>query len=449
MRHLLLRLFRVVLVLALLTALWGGWYLAKRGLSRDWRDRVTEEFRRNGIDVRMRKLTLDPINGLIAREVRIVDERKKRRAYAQVDRLALDINFSNLLFKKAFLNGLELRDARVFLPLDPTDRESDSIEISGLNAKILFPPGQLYLNHAEARILGMNVTASGRLLNPGVWAERERGDSGKRPLLEWIQKAEVLMREAKYEYGPPRLDLRFRGDLMNASGVTVEMNLDSGAGSWGNAALSHVSIGAVWERGTLNVQRFEIGADHGELNASGRWNPKETTLAWRLRSTLNPSALLSIFPHPQALKEIVFFAEPRIELQGEADIDSQTWQVFGKAETGRVGVRSVVFDRGACSFLIKHDGWYVDGVELEHRQGRISGSALFVPQDFRVRVKTSVPARELLALTNKEVAQRLGLTDRKLKNEPAIREWEIRGSSPEPGNWRMMPPPARQAAVVP
>ena len=66
-----------VLVLGGLVA--GGWYVAKKGFSRNWRNKVVEELHKRGVEVSVRRLTLDPFRGLIARDVRIYDYKKREK----------------------------------------------------------------------------------------------------------------------------------------------------------------------------------------------------------------------------------------------------------------------------------------------------------------------------------------------------------------------------------
>src|SRR4029079_5707940 len=65
------RVFRFFLFAAICLFAWSGWYLAKRGFGRQWRDRVVEELHKQGVEASVRRLTLDPVRGLIAQDVRI------------------------------------------------------------------------------------------------------------------------------------------------------------------------------------------------------------------------------------------------------------------------------------------------------------------------------------------------------------------------------------------
>src|SRR3712207_5903369 len=51
--------------------LWSGWYVANKGFGRQFRTKVVEELRKRGIDASVRKLTLDPFRGLVAKDLRI------------------------------------------------------------------------------------------------------------------------------------------------------------------------------------------------------------------------------------------------------------------------------------------------------------------------------------------------------------------------------------------
>ena len=58
---------RLAIFALVLGFLWGGWYLARKGFGRQWRNRLVEELHKRGVEVSLRRLTLDPFRGLIAR----------------------------------------------------------------------------------------------------------------------------------------------------------------------------------------------------------------------------------------------------------------------------------------------------------------------------------------------------------------------------------------------
>ena len=117
MRRLLRRLLPLAALLLLGLLIWGGYYVCNHGFSRHWRVRVSDEFRRRGVDLYVHRLTLDPVQGFVAREVQIFDAAEPDRILATIDRVALDINLTNLLHGKPFLDAADLRNANLSLPL--------------------------------------------------------------------------------------------------------------------------------------------------------------------------------------------------------------------------------------------------------------------------------------------------------------------------------------------
>src|SRR3977135_4283171 len=53
--------FLVVLILGAMAG--GGWYLARKGFGRKWRELVVEELHKHGVEASVRTLTLDPYRG--------------------------------------------------------------------------------------------------------------------------------------------------------------------------------------------------------------------------------------------------------------------------------------------------------------------------------------------------------------------------------------------------
>ena len=94
---------RFLLFVVVIGLLWTGWYLAKRGFGRQWRDRIVEELHKRGVEASIGRLTLDPIRGLTAQDVRVFDFKHREKTLAVISEVALDINYSALLHHQPFL----------------------------------------------------------------------------------------------------------------------------------------------------------------------------------------------------------------------------------------------------------------------------------------------------------------------------------------------------------
>src|SRR6195256_2088117 len=141
---------RFVVVIFLSASLGGGWYLAKKGFGRHWRNQITQELRKHGVEAHIRRLTLDPFHGLVAQDVRIYDYKKRDNIIAVISQISLDINYAALLHKQPFLNALDIRNAQVTLPLKGVEGKIEKAPLTHLRAHIYFPPEQIYVSQAEA-----------------------------------------------------------------------------------------------------------------------------------------------------------------------------------------------------------------------------------------------------------------------------------------------------------
>src|SRR5450759_3354605 len=111
------RALRFLLFAAICALAWSGWYLAKRGFGRQWRGRVVEELHKRGVEASVRRLTLDPVRGLVAKDVRIFDYKNRENTLALISEISLDINYAALIHHEPFLSALDVRNAQITLPL--------------------------------------------------------------------------------------------------------------------------------------------------------------------------------------------------------------------------------------------------------------------------------------------------------------------------------------------
>src|SRR3954468_2429449 len=93
--------FLAVLFLALG---WGVFYICTKGFTRSWRQLITAEFERRGLEISLRRLTLDPLRGLVAEEVRLLDVNDRHRVLATVNEMELGVNYAGALRGKTFLD---------------------------------------------------------------------------------------------------------------------------------------------------------------------------------------------------------------------------------------------------------------------------------------------------------------------------------------------------------
>ena len=139
------------ITLVLLVGGWLAFYVYERGFTKKWRGFVRNEFRERGVELDFSKLTVDPLQGLVARDVRIFDSRARAVQLATISGIKLDADLIKLLGRTSFINSIDLDDVSLSIPLVPEGDDGEAERYDGdetlsvhhLSAKAFFSPGRV------------------------------------------------------------------------------------------------------------------------------------------------------------------------------------------------------------------------------------------------------------------------------------------------------------------
>lgn len=427
---------RFLIVLALGALAGGGWYLAERGFGRSWRALVVEELHKHGVEASVRRLTLDPFRGLVAQDVRIFDYKHRENTVAQISRLSLDVNYAALLQRQPFLNAVDVRNARVTLPL-PTgaDPRSPRAEIQDLNAHIYFPPEQIYLSQADGIFCGVRISATGQLIKRNDYQpSRQISDE------EWQQRLALLQRSvtelSKFTFETqPHLQIKFSGDLADLENARVTGNLRTERFRRGPYEWRSLRLSGEFADQTLSLTQCEWQDDFGMLKASGLWHRANGQIQLQARSSLNLRELLDAFGAGSILNDFVFLAPPRLEISGRSRFgDGQPqWQAVGRLAFDRFTYKAIPFTGASAEFSWDGERSMLRDIHLRHQSGEVIAQLLDAPDDFRLDLASGIDLNALRTLTP------AGLRD-------FVNDWDwphtsnvrlaIRGTSRDPATWK-------------
>lgn len=421
------RVLTLVLALLLATLLGAGWYAYDKGFTRKWRTLVTAEFRKRGVELKLGRLTLDPRRGLVAKDVRVFETDERQRTVAFIDEMVIEVNYANFVRGKTFLDALDLRDARLSLPLNPAKPRGPRLEIARLNARLFLPPQQIYLASAEAEVAGVRVQASGRLINPQAFHPQNAPKS--RTLVGMIERIVAEIGALKFEAEPPTLSVSFSGDLADAGRVTVSGTL------WGekirrkNYLLNSLYVAADFRDGTLDLRELVAHDESGELRVTGLLQPEEKTGSLNLRSTLDTPALLRALELLPGFDDLVFYTPPTIDARVELRLGAApSVHAFGHAALGKFAIKSSVWESASADFSWDGPRWMLRDVRVAHRSGTLAGDVQVLPGDFRARLtRASINPRALRPLLGGPVADALGQCE---FSQPPELTLDARGTAP-------------------
>ena len=422
------RVLLTLLALLAATLLGAGWYAYHKGFTSKWRGIVTNEFRKRGFEVSLRRLTLDPLRGLVAKEVRVYETKERKRTVAFIDEMVLQVNYANLVRGKAFLDALDLRDATLSLRLDPASSRGPRIEVAKLHARLFLPPQQIYLAHADAEVFGVRVHAAGRLINPQAFRPKP-GDKGLPPIA-LIERIAEEIAALKFEAEPPLVSVTFSGDLAHPDKVAVALAL------WGekirrkNYLLQSLYLAADFRDGVIDLNDLTARDAAGELHLTGLVEPAAKTAQLRVRSTLDTPALLRAFDAFPGPDDTVFFTPPTLDVRAAWSFgEKPAVQFLGHLELGRFACKSVIFESASAGFSSDGPRWTLRDVRIVQRTGEISGDVQQLPGDFRARLRSTINPKVLRPLLPGKAAETLAQFE--FPQSPQL-TLEAHGTAPTP-----------------
>jgi hypothetical protein len=386
------RVLRPILALLFFLILFWGWYAYEKGFTSKWRGLVTKEFRKRGVEVSLKRLTLHPLRGFIAKGVQIYETRERRATLALIDEMVLEVNFGEFFRGQPFLEALELHDAHLSLPIRANKPGGPRLEVAKLNARLYLPPQQIYLASASAEIFGVTVRASGRLINPQSisWGSGMRSGAS----VAFVEGLVKEMTSIRFESTPPLLAVEFNGDIALPEQISVTASFRGEKIRRGDYRWRRLALAVDLRAGVVDLKELMIYDEGGELRMIGGFELGAQVGRFQVRSSLNWPRLLQTFGGLAAWAEteqVVFYRAPLFD--GEVLLrGDQGWevQVLGHVELGKFAYRSVVFDGARMDFSVDGPRWTFREVEVWHRSGKLTGDLQEIPGDFRARMTSTL-----------------------------------------------------------
>ncbi len=361
--------------------------------SRQWRDLVEEQCAQRGIYLTLESLALSPLEGPVASGIKVYHDPQHQDLLGEIDRLNLDLDYSKMLRKELFLEGLDLRDADVLLPIDPQDPKSESLALSDINARIYLVGDRIELRRAEGTMFGLHVSVTGSLLRPptppGPRDPEAERDLRRKRLAAIHAKRNLIIEAARilkhFESATaPRLDLEVSGNLANLDGLNVNMHLRANGLTHGTYVCEEVEVMASYAGETVDLERLYVKDHLGEMEANATWRLGGEQVDFQIRSSADLPKLAEAVYQNEGLRELVFYDPIELEAQGKILLGKAVpagallpVQCVGSLRTGRFTTRGKVLESAEMNFGLSPMGWYVrDGI-LRHKSGTLGLQAMY------------------------------------------------------------------------
>jgi hypothetical protein len=425
---------RLAIVLILVGFAAGGWYLAKKGFSRNWRNKVVEELHKRGVEASVRRLTLDPFRGLIARDVRVYDYKKRERTLAVVSEISLDINYAALFHHQPFLNALDIRNGNLTIPLPPVEGQVAKAELKRFRAHVYFPPERIEVSQAEGLFCGVRVSASGQLIKRETYEQSQGSAEETARRLRLLQTLVTTLERFRYPGAAPELQVKFSGDLSQLEDAHVEATLRGSRIMHGDYEARDFYLAAEWKEHTCTIPQLEWSDAAGRFAGTGTWSRVNGRATFQVRSSVALKPLLDSFGFGGMLNDITFHSPPHIEASGSATIAAaeKEFEVVGKFSGEKFSYHGVDFEGANFDFAWDGTRAMLRDIRLRHRSGQVNADLLDAPNDFRLNLDSSLVPDAFESV----LPERL---------RPFLRQWgwqrspnihlSLRGTSRAPASW--------------
>jgi hypothetical protein len=436
MRRVVVNVARLVILVTILGTLGAGWYLAKRGFGRQWRYRVVEELHKQGVEASIGRLTLNPFRGLVANNVRIFDYKNREKTLALISEVSLDINYAALIHRQPFLNALDVRNAEITLPFKTASGQTERAQLTDFRAHVYFPPEQIYVSQAEGVFCGIRISATGQLI--------KRANYKPSPPLseeEWQKRLSLVqhlvseLQKFNYPAAPPRLQVKFSGDVAEMENAHVEATLRGDRLQRGNYEMRNLSIVAEWHNQQLDIAQCEWNDDMGRFAGSADWDRQRNVANFQMRSSLDLKKFLDAFGWGRPLADTTFKSAPSVEVSGSADFAASPFQpqLIGRAAFGQFTYKGVPFFDLTADFSWDGERTFLRGVRIRNQTGQLGAELFDAPGDFRLNVESTLLPSAVRALASPDLAE--FLSKWQWQRSPMI-HLAIRGPDRHPENWR-------------
>jgi len=405
------RLIIVLTFFAIAGGVWAAVYAQRKGFYETWRSLIEDEFAKRGVYTKIDKVTLGPLQGLVAEDVFFYQDPERLQEIAFVDNIILDLDLTEVLNRDLSINTLDVKDARLSLPLEPGKKASEMLAVENFSGRLVVTESQIEIVKALANLDGINITLKGSLhrppIDPNATASRdpeEVEEEERRRLREFgkqLGAIQAVLNDVKRiefdPFGMPRLEIAFSGELADLGGMRASGRLtaeDFRIQSYTVETLT-ASMEYDGERRRASLRELHLRDAKGDLRLRADWPVDTREVQFDLDSTADlPALATSLYENPR-LGEVVFFDPPRLKLEGTLKLDEVEHttltrlpvEAIGEFSSDRIGSRGAIFDGLEFNFSIEGDRGYVRNLQLDHKSGTLLANLMYDealgPETFR------------------------------------------------------------------
>ncbi|MEO8204798.1 MAG: AsmA-like C-terminal region-containing protein [Chthoniobacterales bacterium] len=393
-------------------------YFRQIGFTASVRESVCALVRSQGVEMEMERLTFDPFQGLIAKQVKVRVKASEAPFFVQINRVGLSLNIRALLDRRIEVDTASLHGAHLVLPLDLTNPDA-KLEFDKVNAVIIFLPDQIRVASLECKMGAIKLQVMGNVLNAESFKmPTGTGVKSGHPLAQTIMDIRKWGEQFSFQKNTAQLEFQFTVDLSHLETTRIgDIRFHAADMLYGDAPINRFDIEAEYNNGELNIERLQISDAMGDFIVKGELNPAQQRVSFEASSTMDIRPFFPPKIRNGILKEVHFPKAPQAAFSGELQWQDElkiTGQVFGRFVAPQVAAYGVNLTDIDGEYTWKDGTFFTENFSFHLGGGMASADVYFAPNDFRLRLTSSVTPTDFMPWFDKgtrETIERMQFAD--------------------------------------
>ncbi len=390
----------LLIAAATLAAIGTLWWANRTGLPESWRVAIEREVSKQGTYVKIGSLRYHPLRGVVASKIRVFSDPLSNHEISRLEQVVLNFDKTKLTRGIIHLTKIELMDADLVLPIDPTRPDAEVLNISHANGVVFIPGGRrVEIRNATGFIAGIQVSLNARLIG---YQQQEKTPPNDDPLgKRRLMIARIIGELNKWSFNkesPPHLRIFLDGDANLPASIAAKFSLMATDIGKNQHMLDEISASAEITGDLLTVTSLHAKDSRGALNGSFDYDLSERNGRFDLHSSLEITPLLKAWLGVPPLRDILIDGRQMLDAEGEFRMDENNVPKFhmtGHARCNSVLLRGVQFDTVESSFAWRDGDLFLRDVHLRRPEGEAAGKAMIQWPLVRLALDSTLPEQLL------------------------------------------------------
>lgn len=376
------------------------WWANRTGLPESWRIAIEQEISKQGAYVKIGSLRYHPLRGVVASKIRVFSDPLSNNEISRLEQVVLNFDKAKLTRGTIHITKIELMDADLTLPINPTQPDAEVLTISHANGVVFIPGGRRFeIRNATGVIAGIQVSLNARLIGYQQEGNAPTNDDQLEKRRLMITRIIAELNKWNFdEKSPPHLQIFLDGDANAPASAVAKLSLHATDIGKNQHLLDEVSATAEITGDLLTVTSLHAKDSRGTLDGHVDYDLSERRGRFDLHSSLEITPLLKAWLGVPPLRDILIGGQQVLDAEGEFHIDENSapkFHITGYARCDSVLLRGVQFDTVESSFAWREGDLFLRNLRLRRTDGEASGKAMIQWPLVRLALESTVPEQLL------------------------------------------------------